>query len=141
MSLDHYQGHIISKNQKPEITDTLSGVEVDYYFTASLFAKSKTEIAMNLWTVVLDSEGFAYGMLTKHIGNYKNWKEVILNRIEQHLYKLKVDKLQVRRLIRDIEIKKEGHIIPYDVRMAGCKIGITGADEIYVRKDKFSFYN
>ncbi|WP_298527828.1 hypothetical protein [uncultured Christiangramia sp.] len=141
MSLYNTYGNSITKNERPEISNTIQGVEVDYYFTASRFADSKTEINMIIWTVVVDSEGFAYGLRTRHIGNYESWKEVILSRIENHLQKLNIDPLQVKRLVRDIEIKKEGHIIAIDTRRLGNNIGIDGSTDLYIRKDKFTFLN
>ncbi|WP_026914213.1 hypothetical protein [Christiangramia portivictoriae] len=139
MSLLNTYGNTVEKNERPKILNPLHGVEVDYYFTASLFADSKTEVSMIVWTVVVDYEGFVYGLRTRHIGNYKPWKELLLSRIESHLNKLNIDSLQVRRMVRDIEIKKEGHIIAIDTRRLGNNIGIDGSTDLYIRKDKFSF--
>ena len=124
---------------KKVIQNPMEGVEVDYYFMASRFGGSKTQVTINLWTVAVDFDGNIYGMYTHHIGHYGCWKEMISCRIEQHLSKLGVDSLQVKRMLRDIIIQKEGHLIPGDHRQGGSRIGINGSDELYIRKEKFSF--
>lgn len=140
MSLFHSDGNTIIKKQRATIPNPMNGVEIDYYFTAKRVGGSNTTISMRLWTVIVDYEGFAYAMLTKHFGLYNPWKELIETRLLNHLLSLNVDKLQAKRLLRDIEIKKEGHLISYDLRMCGDKIGIRGEEEIYIRKDKFNFF-
>ena len=69
----------------------------------------------------------------------KSWKEVILDRMESHLFKVGVDKLQTKRLLKEFEIEKEGHLIPWDYRVGGNRIGIDGSDEVYLRKDRFTY--
>ncbi|MCH4821767.1 hypothetical protein ML462_01160 [Gramella lutea] len=133
-------GNIIEKNQRSRPTNLLGGVEVDYYFMASKFSGSKTEISLVLWTIVVDEEGYIYGLLTRHLGHYNTWKEVISNRIKEHLIRLGLDNLFVNRLVREIEIKKEGHIIPKDIRCGGDRIGVDGSDEIYIRRSKFTYF-
>lgn len=121
------------------IPNPLIGIEVDYYFMASRFAGSKTEVSITLWTVVVDEEGFVYGLMTFHNGHYEGWDEMIRDRIKEHLIKLNVDALFVKRLVRDLEIKKEGHLIPRDRRVGGTFIGIDGSSELYVRRDRFTY--
>ncbi|MFV8280609.1 hypothetical protein ACNKXS_03645 [Christiangramia marina] len=132
-------GNVIEVKQRNHPANILGGVEVDYYFMATRFGGSSVEISMTLWTMIVDEEGFVYAMRTRHIGPYDNWKEVIRDRIEQHLYKLKLDGLFVRRMVRDIDIKKEGHIISHDPRSAGDNIGIDGSNEVFLRRSKFSY--
>lgn len=139
MSLLNTYGNTIEQKERPQILNPLQGVEVDYYFTANLFAESKTEVSMIVWTIVVDYEGFVYGLRTRHIGNYEPWKELLKSRIESHLRKLNIDSLQVKRMVRDIDIKKEGHIIALDTRRLGDNIGIDGSTDLYIRKDKFNF--
>ncbi|TRO65486.1 hypothetical protein [Christiangramia sabulilitoris] len=139
MSLNHYIGNTLIKNQRSQPANTLGGIEIDYYFMASKFGGSQTEISLNLWTVLVDCDGFIYCMKTIHIGHFSTWKEVIKNRIKDHLVKIGIDSLIIKRLIRDIEIKKEGHIIPKDIRCGGDRIGIDGSDEVYIRRSKFTY--
>jgi hypothetical protein len=139
MSLFNTVGNTITKNQKASPSNNLGGVEIDYYFMASKFGGSKTEIHLRLWTVIVDSEGFIYCMKTSHIGNYLVWKEVIQSRIKSHLIQIGIDGLIANRLVRDIEIKKEGHIIPNDIRCGGDRIGVDGSSEVYIRRTKFSY--
>jgi hypothetical protein len=139
MSLDHCVGNTLTNSKRPTVANPIGGVEVDYYFMASTFSGSKTHVNICLWTVVVDSEGYVYGMYTKHIGHFETWKDVIRDRIAKHLFSVGVDNLQTRRLIRDIEIKKDGHLIPYNYRIGGNRIGIDGSDELYIRKDRFTF--
>ncbi len=126
-------------HKRQSIPNPMQGVEIDYYFMASRFAGSKTEVPIKLWTVVVDSEGYAYGLYTKHLGHYQNWVKMIRERIATHLFRLGLDPLQTKRIVRDIDIQKEGHIIPTDNRCGGDRIGIDGSDELYVRRDKFTF--
>lgn len=41
-----------------------------------------------------------------HMGNYKDWKEAIINRVEKCLLAYGVNKLQIKRLIREFEPSK-----------------------------------
>lgn len=141
MSLLKYDGNTITKHPQPKVLQPLEDVEIDYYFMATRFAGSRTEINMKIWTVIIDSQGIIYGMYTKHWGNYENWQEVIQKRIKDHLQRVGVDPLIIKRMVRDIPIQKEGHIIKWDYRCSGDKIGIRGDDEIYVRKNKFNYFN
>ncbi|WP_026838712.1 hypothetical protein [Gillisia sp. JM1] len=129
----------IKKNERNEIANPLENIEVDYYFMASRFAGSKEIVSIWLWSVIVDNEGYVYAMKTTQIGDYFEWEQLIRNRISEHLYTLGVDSLIVKRLVRDIDIKKEGHIIKEDLRSNGDRIGIDGSNEIYLRKDKFSY--
>ena len=140
MSLLKYDGNTITKHPQPKVVNSMEDVEIDYYFMAQRFAQSKTEISMKIWTVIIDSQGLIYGMKTKHWGHYEDWQTVIQSRLKDHLQRVGVDSLIVKRMVRDIPIEKEGHIIKWDYRCTGDKIGITGGDEIYVRKDKFNYY-
>ncbi|MCM8570264.1 hypothetical protein NE848_12795 [Gramella jeungdoensis] len=137
--LSHSLGEKVEYYKIPKVRKPHEGVEVDYYFMASRFAGHPTEISMDLWTVIIDSEGFAYGLKTSHLGDFHTWKEVIRDRIKEHLYRVGVDNLQVKRLVRDIEIKKDGHRIPNNNCVGGPFIGIDGGRELYIRKDKFTF--
>ena len=132
-------GNVLEVKQRNHPANMLGGVEVDFYFMATRFGGSKVEISMSLWTVVVDEEGFVYAMRTRHIGPYHDWQEVIRDRIEHHLYKLKLDGLFVRRMVRDIEINKEDHIIPHNPRSAGDNIGIDGSNEVYLRRSRFTY--
>lgn len=127
------------KNERSQILNTLENIETDYYFMASRFAKSREIISIWLWTVIVDSEGFVYCMKTTHIGDYYEWEQLIRNRIGKHLVALGVDNLIIKRMVRDINIKKEGHIIKLDLRSCGDRIGINGSDEIHLRRDKFNY--
>jgi len=129
----------IKKYERPKILNDREGVEVDYYYMAGSFAGSKTLISITLWSVVVDAEGFVYGLKTSHIGHYEGWKDLIASRICQHLVELGVGKLFVKRLVRNIDIKKDGHHIPTDERSTGDRIGIHGADEVYIRRDRFTY--
>lgn len=129
----------IKKNERNEIANSLENIEVDYYFMASKFAGSKEIISIWLWSVIVDNEGFVYCMKTTHIGDYSQWQQLIRDRISEHLFSVGVDNLIVKRLVRDLEIKKEGHIIPTDERSSGDRIGVHGADEVYIRKDRFTY--
>lgn len=139
MGLDKSLGNTLTKSQRSEPANTLGGIEIDYYFMASRFAGSKTQISLCLWTVLVDCDGFVYVMKTNHLGHYEGWEEVIAERIRTHLFKIGLDHITVKRLVRDIEIKKDGHIIPNDDRCGGSKIGIDGSDDIYIRRSKFTY--
>lgn len=139
MGLEKIIGNTLVRSQRNEPANTLGGVEIDYYFMASRFAGSSTEISMSIWTVIVDCDGFIYAMRTEHLGRYENWKEVISSRIKMHLYSIGLDNIVVMRLVRDIEIKKEGHLIPVNDRCASERMGIDGSDEVYIRRSKFSY--
>lgn len=138
MSLRTIFGDPVYFNSGLKVRNPLLGVEIDYYFMAHLLSGSKTELTLKLWTVIIDYEGIVYGMCTHHHGHYFEWKEAIQNRIKRHLLEVGLDNLQVNRMIRDIEIKKKGHIIPFDSR-TGDAIGINGSNELYIRKTKFTY--
>lgn len=140
MNLLKYDGNTITKNSQQKVQHPLEDVEIDYYFMASRFAGSKTEISMKIWTVVIDNRGLIYGMKTKHIGHFENWQLAIEKRLKDHLQRVGIDNLIIKRMVRDIPIEKEGHLIEWDYRCSGDKIGIRGDDEIYVRKDKFTYF-
>lgn len=129
----------IKKYERPRMINELIGVEIDYYYMASYFAGSRNIISIMLWSVIVDAEGFIYAYRTSHIGDYDGWKELITNRIHEHLLEIGVSALFANRIARDITIKKEGHHIPTDERSTGDRIGIHGADEVYIRKDKFTY--
>lgn len=132
-------GNTITKSQRNQPANTLGGIEVDYYFMANRFGGSKFEISMSLWTIIVDEEGYVYAMRTRHIGHFETWEDVIRGRIQQHIYSIGFDGLFVKRLVRDLEIKKDGHLIPYDVRSTGDNIGIDGSTEIFIRRSKFKY--
>lgn len=138
MNLNKSYGNTVIKNMS-KILNPLEGVEIDYYFMAQGFAGSKEEISLRLWTVIIDSQGQVYCMCTYHIGHFNPWKAVIRDRMESHLQKVGVDNLQISRMLREIQIKKEGHIIPWDYRVGGNRVGIDGSDEIYIRRDRFTY--
>ncbi len=129
----------IKKYQRQQIQNDLEGVEVDYYYMSSYYAGSKTMISLMLWTVIVDAEGFIYACRSSHVGDYDNWRDLIRDRIYYHLLDVGVGDLFAKRIVRDIVIKKEGHIIPTDERSSGDRIGIHGADEVYIRKDRFTY--
>lgn len=129
----------IKKYQRNKIINDLIGVEVDYYYMASPFAGSKEIISMMLWSVIVDSEGFIYAYRTSHIGAHDGWKELITQRIYNHLIDVGISSLFANRIARDIEILKDGHHIPTDERSSGDRIGIHGADEVYIRRDRFTY--
>ncbi len=137
MKLNKYAGNTIIQHQRPQVTNPLEDIQIDFYFMATCFAQSKTEISMKLWSVIIDSDGYVYAMKTRHLGHFEDWKEVIVNRLKDHIHKIGVDPLIVKRIIKDIDINKEKHIIPWDYRCTGTKIGIDGSDKIYIREDKF----
>ena len=139
MGLEKIIGNTLIRCQRNEPANTLGGVEIDYYFMASRFAGSKTEISMSIWTVIVDCDGFIYAMRTEHLGRYEKWQEVLAHRIKVHLYSIGMDNIVVMRLVRDIEIQKEGHLIPNNTRCASDRIGIDGSDEVYIRRSKFSY--
>lgn len=138
MSLRKSVGNILTRNKRDKIPNPLEGVEIDYYFKASRFSKNSVIISLCLWTVVVDYEGFVYCMYTHHIGEYYKWQEVIYDRMSQHLIRLGVDNLQIKRMLREIEIKKEGHLVKTEYPNGGNRIGINGDDEIHVRREKFT---
>ena len=129
----------IKKYERLHISNDLIGVEIDYYYMASYFAGSRNIISMMLWSVIVDAEGFIYAYRTSHIGDYEGWKELITNRIYVHLLDIGTSALFANRIVRDIYIKKDGHLIPTDDRSTGDRIGIHGADEVYLRKDRFNY--
>ena len=138
VSLGKSNGNILYRNTG-SIQNPHEGVEIDYYFMAKRFGGSEYEITLRLWTVIIDSKGDIFCMYTSHNGHYSTWKEVISDRMKSHLFKVGVDNLHAKRLLRDFEIKKEGYIIPWDYRVGGNRIGIDGSDEIYIRKDRFTY--
>lgn len=123
--------------ERPNILNALEGFEVDYYFMAKRYDGSRTQITMSIWVVVVDFEGFVYGQKTIHSGHYENWKLAITDMIEAFLIKLDVDKLFIKRTMVDMEIKKDGHLIPYNPKSSD-RIGIDGGSELYIRKNRFS---
>lgn len=129
----------ITKKEIPQINNSLYTVEVDYYFMASRFAESREIVSIWLWSVIVDFEGNVYAKKTTHIGDYTEWQLLISNRITEHLKSIGVDNLIAKRMIRDIEIVKEGHLIKTDSRCQGDRIGINGSDDIYLRRDKFTY--
>jgi hypothetical protein len=129
----------IKKYQRKRISNDLIGVEVDYYYMASPFVKSKEIISIMLWTVIVDAEGFIYAYRTSHIGAHEGWKELFTQRIYIHLIDVGFGQLISNRISRNIEIKKDGHHIPTDERSSGVRIGINGADEVYIRRDRFTY--
>ena len=139
MGLEKIIGNTLIRSQKNEPANTLGGIEIDYYFMASRFAGSATEISMSIWTIIVDCDGFIYAMRTEHLGSYEKWQEVISSRIKMHLYSIGLDNIVVTRLVRDIEIKKEDHLIPNNDRCVGDRIGIDGSDEVYIRRSRFSY--
>ena len=86
----------------------------------------------------MDHEGYIYCMYTNHIGEYYDWKKVIYDRMSEHLMDVGVDNLQIKRMLRDIEIKKEGHLIQTEFQHGGNRIGINGDDDIHIRRDRFT---
>lgn len=136
MSLTKYDGNTIYHNLQ-QITNAHEGVEIDYYFMAKKFGGSQTEISMKIWTVIIDSQSNVYGMKTKHMGHFEDWQKVISDRLKDHLLKVGCTPLQITRMLRDIDIKKDGHIIPWDYRCTGTRIGIDGSNQLYIRKNKF----
>ena len=142
MSLNKPVGNTLRSAKRIKIPNPLEGVEIDYYFKASrIGGKASEVISLGLWTVVVDYEGYVYCMYTNHIGEYNSWQEVIYNRMREHLIELGVDNLQIKRMLRYIEIKKEGHLIKSDYRHGGNRIGVDGTDDIYVRRDRFTLLN
>lgn len=140
MRLSKPVGNILTKSDRDMIPNPQEGVEIDYYYKATRFGgKTSKVISLSLWTVVVDYEGCVYCMYTKHIGEYFTWKEVIYNRMREHLIRLGVDNLQIKRMLRDVDIKKEGHLIETEYENGGNRIGIDGTDDIYVRKDRFTY--
>lgn len=129
----------IKKYQRQQILNDLEGVEIDYYYMSSFYTGSKTIISMMLWTVIVDAEGFIYATRTSHVGDYYDWKELIRDRIYYHLLDVGVGDLFANRIVRDLDIIKEGHIIPTDERSSGDRIGVHGGDVVYIRKDKFTY--
>ena len=139
MSLRHTVGNTLTRGERDKIPNPIAGVEIDYYFKAERFGgKTSKQISLSLWTVVVDYEGFIYCMYTHHIGDYQPWKEVIYDRMHSHLIRLGVDNLQIKRMLREIEIKKEGHLIKNMPIHGGNRIGVDGSDDIYVRRDRFT---
>ena len=139
MSLRKSVGNILRRGKRDKIPNPLEGVEIDYYFKANrLGGKVSPVITLSLWTVIVDHEGFVYCMYTNHIGEYHTWKEVIYDRMKEHLISLGVDNLQIKRMLRDIEIKKEGHLIKTEYQHGGNRIGINGDDDIHIRRDRFT---
>jgi len=139
MSLHKTTGNILKRGQRDKIPNPIEGVEIDFYFKAErLGGKTSEVITLSLWTVVVDYEGFVYCMYTKHIGEFHIWQEVIYDRMKQHLGELGVDNLQIKRILREMEIKKEGHLIETEYEHGGNRIGINGDDDIHVRKDRFT---
>lgn len=142
MSLHKTTGNILTRGQRDKILKPMEGVEIDYYFKASrLGGKVSPVITLSLWTVVVDTEGFVYCMYTHHIGEYFPWKQVIYDRMREHLVRLGVDKLQIKNMLIDIEIKKKGHLIKTEYENGGNRIGINGDDEIHIRRDRFTLLN
>ncbi len=139
MSLENSFGNQLYVNKDLRVQNPLMGVEIDYYFMAKLSSGSKTEISMKIWTVIVDCHGEIYGMCTKHIGHYRTWKETIKGRMENHLKHVGLDSLQITRMLREIEIKKEGHLIKHDYRTTGS-IGIDGSNQLYIRRNKFTYF-
>lgn len=129
----------ISKHEQPQLNNSLYTVEVDYYFMASKFAGSNEIVSIWLWTILIDVEGNVYAKKTTHIGDFTQWKDMISNRICDHLKAVGVDNLIAKRMIRDIEIIKDGHLIKTDTRCQGDRIGIDGSDSIHIRRNRFSY--
>ncbi|MAM19844.1 MAG: hypothetical protein ABGW91_06245 [Christiangramia sp.] len=138
MSLHNRNGNTIEYRQFQKPQNLLGEVEFDYYFTAKKAWRSSTEIFLSLWTIIVDEQGYAYGLLTRHHGHFEPWKEVISNRICQHLAHLGYDNLIIRRITRDLIVEKEGHLISSKAECVGDRIGIDGSNNLYIRKDRFS---
>ena len=138
MSLYRTIGGVVYKNDKPRIINSLLGVEVDYYFMAKRSSKGSNVISLKLWSIIVDHEGLVYGMITQHFGEFQDWEKVIHSRIHEHLLRVGVDMLHAKRMVRDIEIKKDGHLLPYDYRTSDA-IGIEGSNQLYIRKSKFTY--
>lgn len=126
------------KNEKPIVDNSLGHIEVDFYYMAAPYASTKSFINMWVWSVIVDNEGYVYAMLTTHFGDMKDWKQVIRNKILDHLYNVNIHNLIANRLVRDLDINKENHLIPLDDRCNPERIGINGSDTIYIRRDKFT---
>ena len=139
MSLSKSVGNVLTRAKRAKIPNPIEGVEIDFYYKSGrLGGKVSKVINLSLWTVVVDYEGFVYCMYTHHIGEYHTWKEVIYDRMREHLISLGVDNLQIKRMLRDVEIKKEGHLIETEYTHGGNRIGINGDDDIHVRRDRFT---
>ena len=139
MSLRKSVGNILRRGKRDKIPNPLEGVEIDYYFKSSrLGGKASTIISLSLWTVIVDNGGFVYCMYTHHIGEFYDWKEVIQDRMREHLIDVGLDKLQIKRMLREIEIKKDGHLIKTEYQHGGNRIGINGDDYIHLRRDRFT---
>ncbi|GHA43555.1 hypothetical protein GCM10007103_25890 [Salinimicrobium marinum] len=139
MSLKRSVGNTIIQNQRSRIENPLEGIEIDYYFMASRVGGSKTEISLKLWTIIVDAQGYVYAMHTKHMGHFEEWETTIHNRMHEHLLIAGVDPLMTKRLLTDIEIKKDGHLIKWDTRCGGDYIGIDGSNNLYIRKNRFTY--
>lgn len=107
---------IITNSTAACITDSQLGVDFTYLFMAKRMGKGSEVIEMKLWVFLRDWQGFSYQHFGVHMGNYKDWKEAIINRVEKCLLVYGVNKLQVKRLIREFEPSKN-KLIKWDANL------------------------
>lgn len=113
MSLFNHYGGIFYRRTADQLTDPHLGVKVDYWYMAQGISSKTNLIDLLICTIIYDHKGNRFECKSIHHGDYKPWKEVIRQRLEDHMLKFGVDKLMAKRIIRDLEITKN-KMLPFN---------------------------
>lgn len=113
MSLFHHHGGIFFRRTAEQLQDPHFGIMTDYWYMARRSCKSSVLIDLLICTILYDHTGNRFECKSIHHGDYKPWKEVIRQQMEDHMLKYGVDKLMAKRIVRDMEITKD-KLVPFD---------------------------
>ncbi|MCZ2845613.1 MAG: hypothetical protein O2U61_03830, partial [Candidatus Bathyarchaeota archaeon] len=97
MSLFKDYGRIFYRRTAEELYDPHLGIIVDYWYMAKRINTKSSIIDLLICTIIYDHIGNRFECKSMHQGHYKPWKEVIRQRIENHMLKTGVDKLMTKR--------------------------------------------
>ncbi|MDT0676603.1 hypothetical protein [Autumnicola musiva] len=110
--------NIRSEAPQQTVEDAHLGVSCDYLFSAKRSKKGSDYIYMKVWVFITCWQGHQYQQYGFHTGDYMQWQELILKRIEHCLLTYSVDPLQTKRMLREIEPSKD-KMIMWDENMNG----------------------
>lgn len=113
MSLFNHYGGIFYRRTAEQVVDSHLGIKIDYWYMAKRTSEATSLIDLLICTVIYDYKGNRFECKSMHHGDYTPWKEVILQRMENHMLKVGVDKLMTKRIVRDLEITKN-KMLPFD---------------------------
>ena len=113
MSLFHHHGGIFYRRAAEQLQDPHFGIMTDYWYMAKRSCKSLVLIDLLICTILYDHTGNRFECKSIHHGDYKPWKEVIRQQMEDHMLKYGVDKLMAKRIVRDMELTKD-KLVPFD---------------------------